>query len=65
VFSLLRESDLIPRLISKAFFDTGYERESEYNAEPGAPNRGLVRQRPIRAPRGAAIGDLIVRFWRY
>jgi len=36
VFSLLRESDLEPKAYLDTFFDTGFERESHYEAEPGA-----------------------------
>lgn len=52
VFSLLRESDLPPKAYLRTFFDTGYERESDYNAEQDvAPNRRPARVRRTRTPR--------------
>ena len=33
VFSLLRESDLEPKAYLDAFFDTGFERQAEYDGE--------------------------------
>jgi hypothetical protein len=40
VFSLLRESDLEPKAYLDTFFESGFERQSHYGAEPTAPPNG-------------------------
>jgi hypothetical protein len=54
VFSLLRESDLSPKAYVRSFFNTGSEREGDYNAEPtGSTERrdGASVKNRTRLPR--------------
>jgi hypothetical protein len=54
VFSLLRESDLPPKAYLKAFFDTGYEREGDYDTKDAPINQTPPSKKKLRPRRKAA-----------